>query len=108
MLGAVFGNVFEAEARGQIEIKLHGSELPGAADSVDELDVDLGAVKSAFALNRLVGDSEPLQGVGQAGGGPVPVFGLARVIFRMRSVPIGELDFEFVEAEIFHDGVGEV
>ena len=38
----------------------------------------------------------------------LPVFGLAGVIFRMRGVPIGKLDFEFVETEIFHDGEGEI
>ena len=49
MLGAVFADVFEAEARGQIEIELDGGELPGAADGVDELDVDFGAVEGGFA-----------------------------------------------------------
>src|SRR5713226_7947879 len=102
MLRAVLGNVLQTEARRQIEIELHGRKLPRPADRVDELDVDFRAVKSAFALNRFVRDIEPLQGVGQAGGGAVPVFGLALVIFRMRSVPIGKLDFKFVEAEVFH------
>src|SRR6266849_3477277 len=99
---AIFGDVFEAEAGRKIEIELHGGELPGAADGVDEFDVDLRTVKSAFALNRFVRDIEPLQGIGQALGGAAPIFGLALVIFRMRSVPIGELDFKFVEAEVFH------
>src|SRR6266566_4412237 len=85
MLGAVFGDVLQAEARRQIEIELHGGELPGAADGVNALD-----------------------GVGEGGGGAAPVFGLAGVVFRMRGVPVGELDFEFAEAKIFHDGVGEV
>src|SRR6266436_3288654 len=102
MLGAVFADVLQAEARGQVGIDLHGGELPGAADGVDELDVDLGAVKGTFALNRFVRDIEPLQGVGQTGGGALPVFGLAFVIFRMRSVPIRQFNLEFVEAEIFH------
>src|SRR5467141_176084 len=106
--GAIFGNVFKAEASGKIEIELDGGELPGTADGVDELDVDFRAVKSAFALNRLVRDIEPLQGVGQDGGGAAPVFGLALVIFRMRSVPIGELDLKFVEAKVFHYREGEI
>ncbi len=33
--GTIFGDVFEAEASGKIEIELHGGELPGAADGVD-------------------------------------------------------------------------
>src|SRR2546426_7346554 len=38
MLGAIVGDVLQAEASGQIEIELHGGELPGAADGVNELD----------------------------------------------------------------------
>ena len=49
MLGAIFGDVFEAETRGEIEIELDGGELPGTADGVDELDVDFGAVEGGFA-----------------------------------------------------------
>jgi len=108
MLGAVFTDVLEAEARGQVEIELHGGELPGTADSVDEFDVDFRAVESGFACHGFVGDVHALQGIAEGGGGAVPVFGLAGVIFRMRFVPIRELDFEFVEAEIFHDGESEI
>ena len=38
----------------------------------------------------------------------MPVFGLALVIFRMRGVPIGELHFKFVEAEVLHYREGKV
>src|SRR5216683_3035017 len=108
MPGAIVGDVLQAEASGQIEIELHGGELPGAADGVNELDVDLGAVEGRFALHFLERNVHALQAVGERGGGAVPVFGLAGVILRMRGVPVGELDFEFVEAKIFHDGVGEI
>ncbi len=37
-----------------------------------------------------------------------PVFGLARVILRVLGVPIGKFDFELIEAEIFHDRIGEI
>ena len=92
----------------EIEIELDGSELPGSADGVDELDVNFGAVKSAFADNRLVGNVHALHGVGERGGGAMPFFGLAGVIFGMRGVPVRELDLEFVEAEILHDREGEI
>ena len=59
-------------------------------------------------MHVFVGNVDALHGFGERGGGAVPVFGLAGVIFRMRSVPIGKLDFEFVEAEIFHDGESEI
>src|SRR5260221_13751489 len=33
--GAIFADVFETEAGGEIEIELDGGELPGSADGVD-------------------------------------------------------------------------
>src|SRR5580692_1110384 len=108
MLGAVFRDIFEAETRWQVEIELHGGELPGAANGVDELDVDFGTIERGFAGDGFIGDVELLHRLGERGGGTVPVFGLAGVIFWMRGVPIGEFDFEFVEAKIFHYGEGEI
>src|SRR5437016_12739250 len=108
MLGAIGGDVFEAEARREVEIELHGSELPGTADGVDELHVNLRTVEGGFAFHLFVRDVHALHGVGESGGGALPVFGLAGVILRMRGIPIGELDFEFVEAEISYGGEGKV
>src|SRR5229473_3197694 len=108
MLGAVFADVLQAEARGEIEIELHSGELPGTADRVDELDVDFRAVERAFAYHLFERNVHALHGVSKSGCSAVPVFGLAGVVFRMRGIPIGELDFEFVEAEIFHHGKGEI
>ena len=51
---AVFANVFQVETARQVEIELHGAELPGPADGVDELHVDLGAVEDGFAGNIFV------------------------------------------------------
>src|SRR5208283_1879375 len=41
LTAAVFGNVFELEALRQVEVELHGRELPQASDGVDQLHVDL-------------------------------------------------------------------
>ena len=46
---AVFADVLELEALGQVEVELNGGELPQAAQHVDELDVDLGTVEGGFA-----------------------------------------------------------
>ena len=46
--------VVEVEALGQVEVELHGGALPLAADGVEDLDVDLGAVEGAAALVHLV------------------------------------------------------
>ena len=51
---AVFADVLELEARGKVEVELHRGELPEAAEDVDELDVDLGAVEGGFAGDGFV------------------------------------------------------
>jgi hypothetical protein len=53
---AVFGYVFELEALRQVEVELHGRELPQASDGVDQFHVDLGAVERGFAGDGLVFD----------------------------------------------------
>src|ERR1700687_2003809 len=53
MAGAVFADIFKGKTRGKIEIELNGGELPGTADGVDELDVDLGAVEGGFPYDLL-------------------------------------------------------
>src|SRR5215467_9811252 len=56
MLGAVFGDVLQAEARGQVEVELHSGQLPGPTDGINQLDVYLWPVKGSLADNRFVGD----------------------------------------------------
>jgi hypothetical protein len=73
---AVFADVFEVEARGKVEIELHGGELPGAPDGVDQLHVDLRAVERGFAGNVFVGDVHALERVGQRVLGVLPFFGV--------------------------------
>src|SRR5215472_17625974 len=70
---SVFADVFEAEARRQIEVELDGRELPEAAQDIDQLDVDLGAVERRFAGDRLVGNALGLQHIFQRPDGEVPV-----------------------------------
>ncbi len=49
-----FRHIFQLEALGQVEVKLHGGKLPQASNGVHQLDVDFGAVKCRFARNGLV------------------------------------------------------
>src|SRR5215472_8508094 len=51
---AVFRYVFQLEAFGQVEVELDGAELPGPANGIHKLDVDLGAVERGFAGDSLV------------------------------------------------------
>src|SRR5215472_92849 len=108
MPGAVFGDVLQPEARRQVEVELHRRELPGAANRVNQLHVNLRAVKSGFASNRFVGNVHVLHSGSERGGGAMPVFGFSSVIFRMRGIPVGKFNFEFVEAEILHDREREI
>ena len=78
MAGAIFADVFQFEAPRQIEIELHGGELPRAADRVDQLDVDFRAVECGFAGNVFVGDVHALQRVGERGLRAFPIFGRCR------------------------------
>src|SRR5260370_42321137 len=59
MLRPVFGDVLQAEARRQIEIELHGRELPRAANGIEELDVTLWSLKCGFAFHLPVWDGRP-------------------------------------------------
>ena len=60
LLGVVLGAVGEPEALGHVEVHLHGGALPGAADGVLHLDVDLRAVERAVALVDVVGQAVAL------------------------------------------------
>jgi hypothetical protein len=57
--GAVGSHVLELEPLGQVEVVLDGAQLPGAADGVLHVDVDLRTVEGGVALLDLV-----LQAVG--------------------------------------------
>src|SRR5208283_3257595 len=56
MASAVIADIFQAEARRQVEVKLHSGELPGAADGVNQFNVDFGTVERGFAHHLLVGN----------------------------------------------------
>ncbi len=84
---AVFADVFELEARGKVEVELHRGELPEAAEDVDELDVDLGAVEGGFAGDGFVGDAFRLEHACRASDWRGPNFRRSRCSGRGRSDP---------------------
>src|SRR6266478_3703431 len=99
LAAAAFGYVFELEALRQVEIELYGAELPGTADGIHELDVNLRAIKSGFARHNLVRDVQLLQRIFQRVVSEVPlVLAPEEALFVFR-VPGGKLRFELVEAE---------
>jgi hypothetical protein len=96
---AVFGYVFEFEALRQVEVELHGRELPQASDGVDQFDVDLRAVERGFAGDGLVFDIQFLQRTFERVGGQVPLLVGADEAFLVVRIPGGKLGLKFVEAE---------
>src|SRR5208282_2263228 len=100
LAGAVFGNVFEAEALRQVEVELHRRQLPQAADRVYQLDVDLRPVEGGFAGDGFVFDVARLQHLLQRLRRVVPLFFAANKILAIVGVPGGELGLKLVEAKI--------
>ena len=106
---AVFADVFQFEARRQIEIELHGGQLPRAADGVDQLHVDLRAVERRFALHVLVRDAHAVERVGRARlVACCQSSADAGIIFRVRGIPFGKLHLVAREAERLHHRAGEI
>ncbi|CAB4795771.1 unannotated protein [freshwater metagenome] len=68
----VCAHVFEIEPIGQIEVALNGAELPGAADGIFHVDVDLGAVERSVAVLHLVLQPMAMQALAQRFGCLVP------------------------------------
>ena len=71
---AIFTYVLQLEARRQVEVELHRGELPEAAEDIDKLDVDLGAVEGGFAGDGLVWDVLTLRARVQVRRRRVPTF----------------------------------
>src|SRR6266853_5288222 len=104
LAGTVLGYIFEIEALRQVEVELHGAELPGTADSIHELDVNLRAIESCFAGHNLVRDVQLPQRTFQGVVGQVPlVFTAEETLFVFR-IPGGKLGLELVEAEGLQHG----
>src|SRR5882762_840052 len=105
---AIFADIFETESAGQIEIELHGGELPRAANGVDELDVDFRAVKCGFSSHPLERHAQFGKRAFKRASRSAPVLSRSRIIFRMRRVPVRKFDDVLAEAEGFHDGESEI
>src|SRR5262249_16382837 len=105
---AVFADVFEAEALRKVEIELHRGQLPGPPDGVNQLHVNLRAIKDRFSFHAPEGDLHPIYRVHQSALGTFPVLHGAGVALRLGRVACGEFDFEAVEAKGAQYGEGEV
>ena len=82
----------------QVEIELHRGELPGTADGVDQLHVDLGTVEGGLVGNGLHLHVEPLVARSSALSAMLPLLGRAGVLAAGAAVPGGKLGFVLIEA----------
>ena len=73
LLGAVGVHVLQVKVERHLEVELHGAALPGTAERVLQVEVDLGAVEGAVALVDLVVHVQLLQSGAQALLGACPV-----------------------------------
>src|ERR1700675_4924094 len=92
--GTVFGYVFEIEALRQVEVELHGRELPQAPDGVDQLDVDLRAIERGFSGDGLVFDVQQLQNFLERVGRHIPLLFTADKALAVVWIPSGKLGLE--------------
>lgn len=73
LLGAVGIHVLQVKVERHLEVELDGAALPGTAERVLQVEIDLGAVESAVALVDLVVHVQLLQSGAQALLGARPV-----------------------------------
>ena len=80
MLLAVLAHVLELEALGHLEVQLDGAALPGPANAVGEVEVELRAIEGAVSLVDLIGLAQLLDGGFQRGLSHAPGGFVAHVV----------------------------
>ena len=96
---AVFIDVIDAEALGQIHVHLQGAALPVAADGVAQHEFQLGAVERAFAGVEPIGQPHAVEGLDQRAFEQIPGGLVAHAV----GGPGGQLDVHVLEAELAVD-----
>src|SRR6185503_16881812 len=87
----------------QIEVKLHGRQLPVAADRVLDPDVDLRTVEHRLAFYARVRNVPRVQRIDEGGFRIVPVFVGTEIVHVWIVAADRELDLDVFEAENFVD-----
>src|SRR5579885_28716 len=95
----VLADVLKLEALRQVEVPLHGAELPQATDGVLDLEVNLRPVERGLALDALVIDAALVESLGQRRLGVRPALFRAEPLLRGVAAFDRKLEADFVEAE---------
>src|SRR5699024_9609182 len=93
----------DVEALGHLEVYLDGTALPGTADAVMQVEVDLRAIEGTVALVDLVGTIQAVQSLTQSVGCSLPVLITAHGVLGTG----GQFQVVF-EAEYLVNAVNEV
>ena len=105
--GVVRADVLELEPLGMVEVALDRAQLPGPADGVAHIDVDLRAVEGGVALLDLVGQAVAVERLAQGLGGLLPDLVGAHVLFRVLGRQVRRELGEPEGAQHAHDEVEE-
>src|SRR5436309_2962781 len=105
---AVFRHVLQLKALGQIEIKLYRGELPGTANGVYQLDVNLGAVERCLSGDGLVGKVAARKRIFERANSQLPFVVATEEIAVIVRVPDAQFDVELVKAKRFEDGQSKI
>src|SRR6266849_498807 len=100
--------IFQAKTLRKEEIELHGRKLPGTAQCIDQLDINLRTVESRFTRYAFVGDASSLQGGLKTIFCHFPKLSFPRIFRRVLRVPGREVHFVFVEPKNTHHQEGKI
>ena len=84
MLGVVFADVVQVEALGRRVVELDRAQLPGAAERVGDVEVDLRTVERAVALVERVGHARRFERAPERRLGAIPHRIVADALFGTR------------------------
>src|SRR5947207_1892926 len=105
---AVFRDIFQLKALGQIEIKLHRGELPGTANGVHQLDVNLGAVERCLSGDGLVGQVAAGERIFERPNSQFPFVVATEEIAVIVRIPDAQFDVELVKAKRLENGQSKI
>src|SRR5205085_1857664 len=95
----ILADVFEVEAFREVEVELHGRQLPRPTDCVFDAYVNLRPVEDGLALHALERNGALAQSADEGPFGALPVFVRAEVLLGGVAAAHREFDFELLEPE---------
>ena len=103
MLLVILADISQIKTLGHYKVQLDGAALPGTADAVGQVEVQLGAVECAVTLVDLIRHTDGIHGVTQSLGCNLPNSVIAHGIFGTG----GQL-YMIREAELLVNGVNQL